>query len=265
MERLPYQGAVNEHLTLLETSRQIIKKTFASSAVRDASVPTLWHPDLHMRNIYVSEDDQTVLTGLIDWQSTSVEPALIYALETPDFAQLLPYDRDLEGRREGVETEEEKKLKIDTSLCNQAWEVFMRFTPKMKEARALDRTIVRLFLYCHMSWGNSAAALRSDLIDISERWHDIGLPGNCPYSPCAEELAMQVKHYDDYETVQRLRAYLARAFYGSTDGWVPPGELKSAKETHETLFRGWMHAAENAGDENMTAEKAAKMWPWDDR
>jgi hypothetical protein len=34
----------------------------------------------------ISADDPTTITGITDWQSSSIEPALMYADEMPDFA-----------------------------------------------------------------------------------------------------------------------------------------------------------------------------------
>jgi len=249
---------------LLETSRSILEKFIELPAVQEASIPTLWHPDFHMRNIYVSEDDPTVITGVIDWQSTSIEPALMYRLETPDFAQLPPYDEDLDGRHEGELSEEERKSKADTSLCNQAFGVSLNLIPNLNKARALDENLVRLFLYCHTSWRMSAAALRAELIAISKEWNNLGLSGVCPYQPGEDELALHEKRYEDFQTVQRLKSYLARVFYGSADGWVPNGEWEAAKESHRVQFQRWMQTA-TKGDEGYTEEKAAKMWPWDER
>jgi aminoglycoside/choline kinase family phosphotransferase len=55
--------------------------------IRNAVTPTLLHPDLHKRNIFVSDDDPAVITGIIDWQSSSIEPAFWYADDVPDFAR----------------------------------------------------------------------------------------------------------------------------------------------------------------------------------
>jgi aminoglycoside phosphotransferase (APT) family kinase protein len=43
--------------------------------IQKHSRPLLLHPGLHKRNIFVSEDDPTVITAIIDWQGASVEPA----------------------------------------------------------------------------------------------------------------------------------------------------------------------------------------------
>lgn len=57
--------------------------------IEDATILALFYPDFYKRNIYISAEELTVIMGLIDWQSTSIEPAFIYANEIPDFAILL--------------------------------------------------------------------------------------------------------------------------------------------------------------------------------
>jgi hypothetical protein len=39
-----------------------------------ASTFHIWHDDLHQENIFVDPDDPTVVTAIIDWQSTSIMP-----------------------------------------------------------------------------------------------------------------------------------------------------------------------------------------------
>lgn len=60
-------------------------KLIKDKRIKGAAALTLLHPDFHKRNIYVSAEDPTVITGLINWQSTSFE-TFIYTNETPDFA-----------------------------------------------------------------------------------------------------------------------------------------------------------------------------------
>lgn len=88
--------------------------------IKDAATPTLLHPDFNMRNIYVSVEEPTVITGLIDWQSASIELAFLYSNETPDFASLpeLPGD----GTSENAESEQrvdghKEKERKDASIC----------------------------------------------------------------------------------------------------------------------------------------------------
>jgi hypothetical protein len=49
--------------------------------------PIMWHTDLHLGNIYVSEEDPTQIVSIIDWQSISVGPLFLQAT-WPEFLKL---------------------------------------------------------------------------------------------------------------------------------------------------------------------------------
>lgn len=53
--------------------------------IKDYSSPLLFHPDLHKRNIFVSDDDPGTVIAIIDWQGSAVEPAFWYRWDVPDF------------------------------------------------------------------------------------------------------------------------------------------------------------------------------------
>lgn len=63
-----YHGSVSTHLRLLKFSRAVINNMSKDHRIRDAAAPTLFHPDLHKRNIFISDDDPTVITSIIEWQ-----------------------------------------------------------------------------------------------------------------------------------------------------------------------------------------------------
>lgn len=73
--RPSYHGSFQTHLELLKCGRTVLNAISADSRVHDAAASTLFHPDLHKRNIFVSDDDPSKITGIIDWQSSSIEPA----------------------------------------------------------------------------------------------------------------------------------------------------------------------------------------------
>ncbi|KAJ8114623.1 hypothetical protein OPT61_g3536 [Boeremia exigua] len=86
-EALRYRGSVQDHLHLLESCNRVIEELARTSTIRDVAVPTLLHPDIHKRNIFVSGADPSQIIGIIDWQSTSIEPAFVYANHTPDLVE----------------------------------------------------------------------------------------------------------------------------------------------------------------------------------
>jgi hypothetical protein len=217
---------------------------------------TLLHPDIHKRNIFVSEEDPSQVIAIIDWRSTSIEPAFVYANHTPDFvvdaaADIPILEALLQGEApstvssEVMSTEDSEmaaarnRYEKDVSTCQQTCKLVLRgFVPKLHNARAMDQILLRLFRYCDASWRDSAAALRQELIEISQRWTELGLPDPCPYKPTPEELREHEKQYEDFKTVQQLKLFLKRALIAESDGWIPVNEwaAKTGRE-HEAVWR----------------------------
>ncbi|KAL2014530.1 hypothetical protein VTN00DRAFT_2055 [Thermoascus crustaceus] len=114
--------------------------------------------NFHKRNIYVSPDDPTIITGIVDWQSTSIEPAFVYANETPDFAA--PPEEDMLNDEDKLKTYEAKGRVKDASICYQTYDVCMKgFVPKLPAARLLDPTLFRLFHYQVIRHGGTVPQL----------------------------------------------------------------------------------------------------------
>ncbi|PIG86651.1 hypothetical protein AARAC_005358 [Aspergillus arachidicola] len=265
-EQLPYRGSVQDHTELMKASQKVLDRLIQDSRIQKAASPTLIHADLHKRNIYVSPDDPTVVTGVIDWQSTSVEPAFTYCNETPDFASP-PSESPLAEVDESAPDDQKKKLN-DAKICHQPYDVYMKgLVPKLRQAMLLDPALFRPFLYCHTTWRDSATALRQELMELSARWSDLGMQGSCPYLPDEQQVANHAKLYEDFETVQRLKMWLRGSLGTDSDGWVPNDVWEAAKDAHRAAYNEWIETARNAeakGDE-LTVEKADRLWPFDPR
>ncbi|PLB43702.1 hypothetical protein P170DRAFT_450894 [Aspergillus steynii IBT 23096] len=271
-DSLPHQGSVEDHIRLLKISQEVMQKLISDKRIQDAATPALLHPDFHKRNIYVSPEDPTTITGIIDWQSASIEPAFIYANETPDFAALPDPDLEeilLENDSEDHKppTPQSKELK-DASICHQTYDVCMKgLTLRLRPARLLDPTLFRVFQYCHTSWRDNATALRQELVELSARWTEMGLQGSCPASLKEEELKKHAQDYEDFETVQRLKLWLRDSLQTNSDGWVPNDVWDAAREAHRAVYDEWIQTAREAEarGEDMTVAKAERLWPLDAR
>ncbi|OAP64623.1 hypothetical protein AYL99_00595 [Fonsecaea erecta] len=221
---LPYRGSVGEHVRLLQISKSAIKELIKSPLIQESSRPMLLHPDLNKRNIFVSLDDPTKITAFIDWQSTCIEPTFVYANETPDLIATPPAlswitEMDDELLAMADTSGDRERLERDIWICRQTFEVAIRgFSPKLAAARALDEALLRHFLYCHSSWQVGAVALRQELIELSQHWSQLGLPGSCSYQPSPGELAEHAKQWDDFETTQKFKLFLIRMLDSSSDG-----------------------------------------------
>lgn len=235
--------------------------------VQRVARPTLLHADLHKRNIFVSDSEPSKITGIIDWQSTSIEPAFIYANETPDFATLV--DRMPETARDGQDQAMQKKKQKDIQLCAEAFEVWMKgYVPAISQARAVDDTILRPFRHCNTSWRDSVVAVRSDLIDLARGWNELGLAGSCPYQPTQDEVAIHEKNREDFESVLSLKTWLMQTLSVTSDGWIHIDEFPLILSAYREAYEQWIEIARQAvasGDVEMSVKKAEKLWPFDQR
>jgi aminoglycoside phosphotransferase (APT) family kinase protein len=80
---------IEEDISLLQKAADLIDKLESYLSLQQNSRPTLWHTDLHMGNIFVSETEPSKIVCLIDWQSISLSPLFLQArwpvfLEPPD-------------------------------------------------------------------------------------------------------------------------------------------------------------------------------------
>lgn len=235
--------------------------------IREAAKPTMIHADYNKRNIFVSCEGPTIITGIIDWQHTCIEPAFIFAHMIPDFASLPDIDSS-EGENASKIREEGRLLK-DLSICYQTFDVVRTLkTPKLRPGKLMDQTYFRLFHYCYTSWRDGIPAIRQELLDLKEFWQQLEEAGPFPYNPTATELVEHKGQYEDFEGVHKLRAWLKMALQTTSDGWVPNGVWDAAKEANQMAYQEWMETAREAvarEDEGMTMAKAEKLWPFNAR
>lgn len=226
--------------------------------IHDVAAPTLFHPDLHKRNIFVSDDDPTIITGIIDWQLASIEPAFWYADEVPDFTIALPHPSL------------GNQLEPKSEQCAKAFEVCNQFLlPKLAKPRGMDESLLRPFRYCYRTWKDGAVAFRHELDKTSERWQELGFVGQCPYpAPTPEEMAVHQKEYKYFEAAHDLRDHITGLFNTASDGWVPPEEWETAKSANRQLFEIMLETVlsiENPDDDEPIKDEkdVREIWPFD--
>jgi hypothetical protein len=155
-----------------------------------------------------------------------------------------------------------KRHEKDIWTCRQTFEVVLKgYVPKLHSARAMDQTLLRPLRYCNASWRDSAAALRQELIELSQRWTELGLPGSCPYQPTPGEFTEHAKQYEDFESVQQLKILLKHTLGADSDGWVPTESWESARRQHKDLYDKWMETIHESGS---SVYRARKLWPFDE-
>ncbi|KAI9669662.1 MAG: hypothetical protein M1831_007358 [Alyxoria varia] len=247
-----YHGSLSAHLKLLEHGRRVIKEIAKDSRVQDAAHPTLLHPDLHKRNIFVAENDPARITGIIDWQSTSIEPAFWHADETPDFAQVHEDESD-----------------SSSQLCAKAFEVgTWYYLPRLFTSRLMDEAFFRPFRYCYRTWKDGAVAFRQELVDTTRCWNELGLPGACPFPlPEPDDWSSHQREYRLFEAAQILNRDLARVLDVATDRWAPCDEWERVKASHRETYDGALQVVlaneDPDSDEPLRTEADLReIWPF---
>ncbi|KAL4816249.1 hypothetical protein BDW67DRAFT_175726 [Aspergillus spinulosporus] len=170
-----YQGSPAAHLVLLESARSLLKQMTVDHRIHNSAAPVLFYPDLHMRNLFVFQDNPSAITGIIDWQSTSVEPMFWYLDKNPDFA-------------------------TGSEFCTKAFKLSSRLiTPRLSGPRLMDKSFFRPFCYCYRTWKDSVVVLRHEMIKTARLWKALELK---------EELVNHTKEYQLFEAAQNLRTDL---------------------------------------------------------
>ncbi|KUL81635.1 hypothetical protein ZTR_09650 [Talaromyces verruculosus] len=248
-KRSSYYGSVQAHLDILERCRSVLKEMCTEPKIQAAATPTLFHPDLHKRNIFVSETDPSKITGIIDWQSTSIEPAFWYADDVPDFA---------------VSDDS------DNNLCAKAFDTCTRFfTPKLSGPRLMDENLFRPFLYSYRTWKDGAVALQHELIETTRKWNELGFVGQSPYSlPLPNGLVKHEREYKLFVAAQELKHDLSSLLNTATDGWVPVENWEATELAQREIFNGMLTAVlsnEDPENEEPVKDEAVlrSIWPFD--
>uniref|UniRef100_A0A093VIL6 Altered inheritance of mitochondria protein 9, mitochondrial n=1 Tax=Talaromyces marneffei PM1 TaxID=1077442 RepID=A0A093VIL6_TALMA len=245
-KRPSYHGSVQAHLDILQRCRSVLKEMCKDPRIQAAA--TL-HPDLHKRNIFVSETDSSKITGIIDWQWTSIEPAFWYADDVPDFAV----------------TDDS-----DNNLCAKAFGACTRFlTPKLSGPRLMDDNLFRPFLYSYRTWKDGAVALRHEPIETTRKWNELGFVGQSPYPlPLSNGLVKHEREYKLFVAAQELKHDLWSVLNTATDGWVPIENWEATELAHREIFDSMLTAVltdKDPRNEEPVKDEAVlrSIWPFD--
>ncbi|OJD20124.1 hypothetical protein ACJ73_08543 [Blastomyces percursus] len=245
-QQASFQGSVHRHLELLKVGQAVFSELLQHSDIRSNAKPTLFHPDLHKRNIFISKDDPTIVTGIIDWQCASVEPAFYYADDVPDFAKVPP-----EGTLESDER----------TLCSQAYEVgWALLAPRLGATRKIDEILLRPFRYCHRTWRDGFVPFTHELIQLRDAWKELGFEKDCPVPPLSpEEMSFYKEQLGIYDGLLEFRQDMVETLGVEGDGWVSEDRWEGVKKAHQYFYETIMAAMENDKDR----EELRTMWPFD--
>ncbi|KAB8275285.1 kinase-like domain-containing protein [Aspergillus minisclerotigenes] len=171
------------------------------------SKPILWHTDLHLGNIHVSDEDPTQIVSIIDWQSIYVGSLFLQAT-WPQFLKpnddyicgtvqpQLPNDFDELDRAE-------KEFAISTrddALITKTYELRSSLYNNRDVYRSiyLPPVFREIFIRCGEASNEGTIGLRACLAEIYRSWSTLGLTGQCPLSFSEEQLQEINQEFQEY-------------------------------------------------------------------
>lgn len=229
--------------------------------------PTLSHTDLHMGNIFISENDPSEISAIIDWQFTQIAPMFLQARWPMFLSRPKNYPTGLVKPKlpENYEDldEEEKELaeyEVKQIMAAKAYEVRCFLDNRdAYNAMNIPRVYRELFIRCGETWDEGPVPLRACLIEIFNSWQVLGLPGVCPYTFYEEDIRKHEKQFKEYEEWHHAREFTKEHLNTDADGWISP-EIDFAKtqEQNKALFN--LFTERMAGQKSL--EEVRRIWPF---
>jgi aminoglycoside phosphotransferase (APT) family kinase protein len=173
---------LEEMLDLLDRYLQLALAMMPPLGTDDTHSPTLWHPDLHLDNVFVDPESKKI-TRIIDWRSAAVMPFFYQCGVSRMFQHPgtvadgwalseLPEDYD--------SLDQSEKAKIDSVLKSEACQKYYEAETKSKNPRhwaalQLQNADVRTEpsrLVMNVWEDRDVFFLRRALLSIVEQWRD---------------------------------------------------------------------------------------------
>ncbi|KAF3000746.1 hypothetical protein E8E13_004170 [Curvularia kusanoi] len=233
------------------------------------SEPVLWHTDLHMGNIYVSEDDPTQIVSIIDWQSIVIAPLFVqarfplflqvdehYLLGTKELPKLPPNYEEMDA-----EDKRYTEHKLGEAKLAKAWEMGTgREDPDVARSLGVPSFIRNLFLRSARVSEEGVIPLRACLIELSKAWNELGFLTPFPASFTEDDLRRHEQQFQEYRDFQDIHDLAKEFLETDFEGWINPLlDFEVKVQQNKELFQEVMRRSHQY---NMSPEEVRRIWPY---
>lgn len=257
----PLRGSNEEQLATLKWAKSIFSKMDSQTAPGQLQVarPTLWHSDLHMGNIFVSDKDPTQIVSLINWEQTVVWP-LFYQVRFPMFLDVgddYELGSDVPTLLEDQMDEDSQAIaRHENEVVRMAKAYEHGCSPDIFEALRVPTVFANFITHCERAWKEGAVPIRNCVLEISNH---AGFSGDG--LKFSED---DMKKYKDeaklYQTHQNVLALAQKALDTDSNGWIDASEdfEEKQKRNKEVLERVMAGCAE----QGESPERVPPIWPF---
>lgn len=256
-------------LELLAKYEQVAPFLVPSRNNESAAANTLWHPDLHLDNIFVDPISHRI-TGIVDWQSAAVAPLFYQSgvhrafrhyksvqegwvmpekpenFDTLDPNEQKQIDQDLESEtiHKYYELQTMKRVPLH-------WDVLQQSSVHM--LRKPVWLVTGVWENQHMFF------LRDSLIAIVAQWNEIfGEDTPCPITFSTEELELHAKEEENIDGVGQMLSLFRAQGVLPADGMVQPEDYQTAVENCHKYKQIFLNMAQNEDERDLYS----RLWPY---
>jgi hypothetical protein len=235
-----------------------------------AATNVLWHPDLHLDNIFVDPDANTI-TAIVDWQSACVAPMFYHLGVHRAFRHHKPVVQgwvvpEKPKNFDTLSPDEQKRIDLDleSETIHKYYELqTMKRVPLHWDI--LENSIVPLlrkpvWLVTGVWENQDLFFLRDSLIELVAKWNEMfGDEIRCPISFSTDELELHAKEAENMDGVGRMLSLFKDEGVLPADGMVQPEDYEIALENCRKYREVFLNAAQSKEEK----EIFARIWPYD--
>jgi hypothetical protein len=256
-------------LELLAKYEQIASFLVPSKTNESATANTLWHPDLHLDNVFVDPVSHKI-TGIVDWQSAAVAPLFYQSGVHRAFRHHKSVQEGwvMPKKPENFDTLDPNEQKqIDQDLESETIHKYYELQT-MKRAplhwHVLQQSLVPMlrkpvWLVTGVWENRDMFFLRDSLIAIVAQWGEIfGEDTPCPITFSAEELELHAKEEENIDGVGQMLSLFRAQGVLPADGMVQSEDYETAIENCHKYREIFLNAAQNEEERDLYS----KLWPY---
>ncbi|RAH44915.1 uncharacterized protein BO95DRAFT_498508 [Aspergillus brunneoviolaceus CBS 621.78] len=251
--RLPFhQGSIQAQTQLLEAAMSVFRQIDSHPSIGQSGQPTLWHTDLHMRNIFVAPDESSRIVSLIDFQSLSIHPLLLQARWPVFLKPPIDYPKDgftsLDGESQAAALQEFSQAKLA-----KAYEVAKFLDDRVAHdamVNVVPRVFRELFVRCGEVSEVGIVPLCECVIEISRNWSALDFTSECPYSFSAEDIRRHARQFAEYQAWNDVQQLAMECLDTDAEGWIAPQlDIAQKRRQNRELLA-------------ISPDEARAMWPF---
>ncbi|KAL8974971.1 MAG: hypothetical protein Q9197_000812 [Variospora fuerteventurae] len=262
-------GTRQDHEAVLSSAVKVLPTIATHSLLQQRCKASLWHHDLHLGNIFVSEQNHAEITCIIDWQSASVSPLFcqprwpIFLTPPEGYQEGLSVIPALPEDFEDLDKDDKwlAQFNRDEAVSAKAYEA----TTHMHNREAynarfrLDDSLRGLFANIGDTWEDGIAPLQVLLVKVFNSWTKMGFTQPCPIQFTPADIESISLRNDQHILFQEVQA-MARKYLGTdANGWLASSQEFAVKYKRNPEL---LKLAIGYFEKHLSADEVKALWPF---